>query len=384
MQYLAVLGRQPKISLAELESLFSNVSVLGGSNAHLATFDSPKKPDITRLGGVIKIAREIDGAPERFLTDFSKSESFTGKFTIGLSNYSPKVSGRSAQGEALHIKRLLKKRGMSTRVMPNKEAALSSAAVFHNQLGKKRGHFEFIKFKNDWYIGLETQDIDAYTARDQKRPARDAKVGMLPPKLAQILINLCGNMPVESRILDPFCGTGVVLQEALLMGYRAYGTDTSERMVEYARRNLDWLKSSSPIIGPHRIVKSDYKIEVGDAQNYNWQPPIDAVAFEGYLGPPMSNPPADIKMKQVMGDLIPLYYHTLLNLSRQINPGTPVVMAIPAWLRPDGHYQRLNLLDEVDSLGYNVMKYKNLSQDDLLYFREGQIVAREIIVLRKK
>lgn len=71
-------------------------------------------------------------------------------------------------------------------------------------------------------------------------------------------------------------------------------------------------------------------------------------------------------------------------------------MAVPAWLRPDGHYQRLGLfgrtgvefsrenLDEINELGYNVVKYKNLSTADLLYHREGQVVAREIIVLRKK
>ena len=98
----------------------------------------------------------------------------------------------------------------------------------------------------------------------------------------------------------------------------------------------------------------------------------------------MSNPPADIKLKSVMADIYPLYYHTLRNLSSQIKSGTPVVMAVPAWLRPDGRYQRLNLLDEIDNLGYNVIKYQNLSQNDLLYFRDGQVVAREIIVLRKK
>ena len=72
------------------------------------------------------------------------------------------------------------------------------------------------------------------------------------------------------------------------------------------------------------------------------------------------------------------------NLAEQIETGTPVTIAVPAWLRPDGHYERLNLLDEIDNLRYNVVRFKNLGQKDLLYYRNGQVVAREIIVLRKK
>ena len=372
MQYLAILGRQPKISLAELESLFGNVSTVAGSGDHLAIFDAKKKPNIARLGGTIKLGRVIDETPEKFLLDYAKKDNFNGKFTIGVSDYSPKTSGRTAQGEALHIKRLLKKHGMSARVVPNKDAVLSSATVFHNQLGEKRGRFEFIRFKKDWFVGLGVQNINAYTARDQKRPARDAKNGMLPPKLAQILINLCGPLPADARVLDPFCGTGVVLQEALLMGYQGYGTDINERIVKFARKNLEWLEMG------------DFTLACGDATDYTWEQPIDAVAFEGYLGPPMSNAPAEIKLKEIKNDLFLLYRNVLRNLSSQLKSGVPVVMAVPAWLRPDGHYQRLNLLDEIDALGYNVLKYKNLSQNDLLYHREGQVVAREIIVLRKK
>lgn len=380
MQYLAILGRQPKISLAELESQFSDVSVVAGLKNLLATFESETDPEIAKLGGVIKLAKPIDGGsaePEKFLEIFASSTGFSSKFVIGVSDFSKGSSARKAQGEALHIKRAMKKAGFSVRVLPNKDAVLSSATVFHNQLGEKPGHFEFIKYGNNWFVGLGVQNIKAYAERDQARPARDAKNGMLPPKLAQILINLCGPLPRGATVLDPFCGTGVVLQEALLMGYKAYGTDLSERIVGFARKNLEWLVA--------RCSLEEYvRLSTGDAQDFQWEQPIDAVAFEGYLGPPMSQAPAEIKLKQVISEIAPLYRNVLRNLSNQLQSGTPVVMAVPAWLRPDGHYQRLNILDEVEDLGYNVLKYKNLSQEDLLYYRDGQVVAREIIVLRKK
>ncbi|MBQ9403163.1 methyltransferase domain-containing protein [Candidatus Saccharibacteria bacterium] len=365
MRYLAILGRLPKISLAELESLYKGVRYLGGN---LATFESSAKPEIDRLGGTVKLAEPIKGGPEKFLIE----QNYTSKYIIGVSDYSKGASARKSQALALKLKRVLKKYGMSARVLDNKSAELSTATVYHNQLGEKPGHYELIKINNDWYVGIGVQNINAYRDRDQNRPARDAKNGMLPPKLAQILINLCGPLKSGATVLDPFCGTGVVLQEAILMGRRGYGTDASERIVGFAKKNLEWLG------------KGEFKLDVGDAQDFKWEQPIDAVAFEGYLGPPMSQPPADIKMKSVVADIYPLYYHTLRNLSSQLESGTPVVMALPAWFRPDGHYRRLNILDEVDKLGYNVIKYTNTSQEDLLYFRDGQVVAREIIVLRKK
>ena len=98
----------------------------------------------------------------------------------------------------------------------------------------------------------------------------------------------------------------------------------------------------------------------------------------------MSLAPAEIKLKQAKQECGAIVLGFLKNLAGQIRAGTPVVMAVPAWLRPDGSYERLNLLDEISNLRYNVCSFKNLGQKDLLYHRAGQVVAREIIVLRKK
>ena len=57
---------------------------------------------------------------------------------------------------------------------------------------------------------------------------------------------------------------------------------------------------------------------------------------------------------------------------------------MPAWLRENGKYAGLNILDEIQEMGYNFEKFRDLNQSDLLYHREGQIVAREIIVIRKR
>jgi len=292
-----------------------------------------------------------------------------GKITFGISDYSKNSSAKSATLEAMKLKKILTRHGRSVRIVTSKTAALSTATSLHNGLsGKNPRKVELIKIDKNWFKVIGVQDIDAYSERDQKRPMRDAKVGMLPPKLAQILINLCGPLDPGSTVLDPFCGTGVVLQEALLMGYHAYGTDIESRMIDYSDKNLKHFKFDN------------FKLAVGDATSYHWTEKIDAVAYESYLGRPMSKIPSELELKEQKQICSEITLGFLQNLSGQLSKNTPVVVAIPAWLRPDGSYSRLEILDQIENMGYNV---NNKSLGGLLYHREGQIVARDIIILRK-
>ena len=400
MKYLAVLGRLSKISLAELEANFSEVKeILPGK---LAEFDlrfsesssALQIPEILRFGGSLKFAERLEVSPLEFLKNLPE-----GKITLGVSDYSKGASARKSGGEALKLKKILGRLGRSVRVIPNKEAVLSTATSHHNQIAEKKNHVELIKFEKNYYSVIGVQNISEYAKRDQARPARDAKVGMLPPKLAQILINLNGLSASDSegklalRILDPFCGTGVVLQEAILEGFEVFGTDLSERMIKYSEKNLEWLASgefkgevSRKKIG--ELVRSAC-LATGDAREFSWKNfksgvKIDAVAAEVYLGRPMSNPPAEIKLREEKETTREIILGFLKNLAPQIQAGTSVCLAIPAWLRENGSYSRLNILDEIGELGYNLVKFKSATQRDLLYYREGQVVAREIISLRKK
>ena len=394
MKYVAIAGRQPLISLAEIQALYDKAARLVGKKLVFFEIDEDGEenisPDINRLGGSLKLGRFFD-------TDFSKLAKFLatahpeGKITLGISDFSKQKKSGLTKQKSMELKRSLARMGRSVRVITSNEPEISSATAHHNQLGEKAGCFEIFLIDREIYLSLGTQNITAYTERDQARPARDAKVGMLPPKLAQILINLCGKLPEGARVLDPFCGTGVVLQEAAIMGYVPYGTDLNERMVEYSKKNLSWLFNERNQkrfkILPDLIQKKDQilkAISVGDATSFTWEGEIDAVAFEGYLGAPMSKPPVDIKFKTEKAKCREIAMGFLKNITPQIKSGTPVVMALPAWLRENGKYAGLNILDEIQEMGYNFEKFQDLSQSDLLYYREGQIVAREIIVIRKR
>ena len=271
MSNLLILGRQPALGLAELESLYDSTAVSAvGTQAALVD----DEVDFNRLGGCVKACKLLTTLDT---TEWRKIESYLiqntpehaamlteGKLTIGLSTYGLQVSPGTLNATGLSIKKAIRKAsGRSVRLVPNNATELSSAQIYHNHLTAERAwELVLVADGNKTHLAqtFAVQDIDAYTLRDRGRPKRDARVGMLPPKLAQIIINLAVShrhqalgirkselpdnaLSLAPTILDPFCGTGVLLQEALLMGYNAYGTDLEPRMIDYSKTNLEWLST---------------------------------------------------------------------------------------------------------------------------------------------
>jgi tRNA (guanine10-N2)-dimethyltransferase len=251
--------------------------------------------------------------------------------------------------------------------------------VLHNQLTSATG-WELVLVRDGarTILALTTneQDIDAYARRDQNRPKRDARVGMLPPKLAQLIINLTNPAP-GTRILDPFCGTGVVLQEAALMGLHYYGTDLEPRMVEYSKANLAWLEET------HSTKRGIGTIEQGDATTHTWQPPISVVAGETFLGKALSSLPPKAVLEQIRAECDHIHERFLRNLAKQLPSGTRLCLAVPAWRLRNG-FLHLKTLDLLTDMGYTRISFSHAPTDQLVYHRPDQVVARELIVLEKK
>jgi tRNA (guanine10-N2)-dimethyltransferase len=386
--YIAILGRQPSLGIAELEKVFGGQAV-NPISPQAVVIDS-ESFEVQRFGGVLKAGKIIIELPngdwqkasQKIIQHYTDEwSSFEGKITLGISAYNFAISPRDVQKTGILLKQKLKKSGTSLRLVPNSEPTLSTATSHHNKLGLSINKVELIIVRtgdNKVIIAESTgsQNITAYARRDQERPKRDAFVGMLPPKLAQIMINLAVGEQKRLTILDPFCGTGVILQEAVLLGYSAYGTDLSEKMISYSRENLDWLSE-----GYH--IKFNYKLSEGDATKMKWQQPIDAVVGETYLGQPFSAPPSPAKLDEVVKNCNHIITEFLKNLAPQIKPGTPVCIAIPAWRDNNGHFTHLPLVATIARLGYKPHEFTNISQNDLLYYRENQIVARELLVLSR-
>lgn len=395
MQSLFVLGRQSNLGLAELESVLGagHIAPLEGGIV-LSDIPAGQIP-FRRLGGSIKLCAVLETVPT---TDWKSIEKALlkiipevavnlneGKLHLGVSVYGISVGLKDVQATALRLKKAVRaKTDQTVRVVPNNELALNTAQVIHNKLVTDQG-IEVVLVQHESSVLVcvtkEEQNITAYAKRDQNRPKRDARVGMLPPKLAQIITNLgAGNLPAnnEATVLDPFCGTGVVLQEAALMGYNVYGTDIEERMIDYSVENLTWLNET------HSLTPLEATFKTGDATTYQWPDTFTFVAGEGYLGQPFSAFPSEAKLRDVTQTCNQIMKGFLKNIADQIPSGTRICIALPAWQRLNGTFEHLKLLDQIEDLGYNHVSFVHVRTEDLLYYRPDQVVARELLVITRK
>jgi len=392
--YIAILGRQPAISIAELERVYDDVRWFSEGSALVKT----DHIEVQRLGGTQKAGRVISEinlgdwrrASMEIVQHYSKAwAGYEGKITLGISAYGfGNVDVRDIQKTGLILKNKLKGSTASLRLIPNQEAALSTATSHHNKLGLADNKVELIVVRGAKGIivaeSTGSQNITALAARDQGRPKRDAFVGMLPPKLAQIMVNLAlgdqSTNPNKVAVLDPFCGTGVILQEALLMDYMVFGSDLNPKMIDYTLQNLKWLQDNFHVDGTILTVRE------GDATTFKWVEAadvVDAVVSETYLGQPFSAPPSSAKLVEVRGNCNHIISEFLKNLGTQIKSGTPVVLAVPAWKDTGDNFTHLPLIGQLDKLGYDTVEFANVRPDQLLYYRPDQVVAREILVLTK-
>ena len=399
---IAILGRQPAIGIAELESAFGGkkIHVL---NREVALVDSSKL-NVSHFGSILKtgeIVYEIKSTDwhkikpivlEKILDDTKKAN---GKITIGISTYGVKTYPREISDLLSKIKQSSKKIGKSVRTIDSKKLSLSTAISHNNKLGLSSKKIEILitSSKKETFIALSegSQNISAYARRDQSRPRRDAFVGMLPPKLAQTMINLGagGNQPQikltnspakdinAPKLLDPFCGTGTVLQEAVLKGFEVFGTDLSEKMIDFSKENLDWFEKE---FRPHGKIGKIYQ---ADAIHEKWDfaPKLTTVICETYLGQPFSAPPSPKKLTEVRENCNRIISNFLKNLAHQIPEGIQICIAIPAWKTQNGNFSHLPLVDFLDKLGYNRREFMRVKPQDLIYYRENQVVARELLVL---
>lgn len=391
MQTVMILGRQTGIAMAELESLYGADNVRAVEK-HTAVVEGAV--DFGRIGGSSKAAKPLViletnhwGKIQKHLEENVPKHLHylaEGKLRLGLSAYGFAVSPQRITATGLNLKKVIRASGRSVRLVPNNEPALNSAQVIHNKLTEPAGlELLIIKDGNKTILAqtLAEQDIEAYSLRDRGRPMRDARIGMLPPKLAQIIVNLAAGGIDSKRdklkILDPFCGTGVILQEAGLMGYGVYGSDIDERMADYSRQNLHWLTQRTAYDG------HDSRFEVGDATSYQWPHEYDVVASETYLGRAFTTAPAPEMLEKNRRDCDTILSKFLKNLRDQTKPGMRLALAVPAWFVNKEIYH-LPLLDSLGELGYNRLEFKHAASKDLIYHRDGQIVGRELIVLKRK
>ncbi len=393
MSYFFVLGTNPALSVAEL------ASVLDLKNIHLLSPDfliadsnqeiAPENL-IKCLGGTIKIGRivsevkaggsyDLEQRVERLAAE-KQAISVGGKFNFGFSDYGPQLFDKKDLG--LKLKQYFAQRKISSRFVISREKTLSSVVVTQNKL-LRRGLEIVLAAADDIVLIGETLAVQPFkdlSLRDYGRPARDDLSGMLPPKLAQIMINLAQLPSKNALVIDPFCGSGTILSEAAILGYKnLFGSDVSSKAVDDTRKNMSWLKEL------YKIDDIKLKLFVKKVENLSKfvkGETVDAIITEPYLGPQRGR----LDFKSIISSLESLYSLALHEFFKVLKPGGRVVMIWPLYYgerpinpRYDG-FRVLNMIPE--TLKDNKFIKKN-SRDSIIYGRPGQKVYREVVVLEK-
>ncbi len=372
MKYAFELGHQPHISCAEVRSVLRRLSLpyqeINTTVSHLILESSIALPanDLMRiLGGTIKIARAIEQKDTDILTIAKHLETNEGKIHFSL-------TGFSSKSLALEVKKYLKQKGRSVRYIEAKNAA----TIIHNNLVEKKGDITHIG--NEWFVTIAVQDIESFTKRDYERPRTDSRSGMLPPKLARIMVNL-SESPLDAPILDPFCGSGTVLTEALSLGYtHVSGSDNSDKAVEDSIANVGWFLKDNPEKKVHTAI---HLASATKLEHIFKKDSIHAIISEPYMGKPLHGHESNPVLQTQARDLKDLYTKSFCSFNTILYTGAVVIFIIPMF-KSEKEWIKIGAEKEIEKLGFEIIPFDS-THTSLLYHRENQFVGREIWKFKK-
>lgn len=407
-KYAFILGHNPILSIAEIFRLSENEKtkfeiidvisdclVIESADINIEKWQS-------KLGGTIKIGEIINSYKEQgelfnYLNKenliknfFSQKES---KIIYGISQYGVAFNTQDKINKlAIDIKKDLQEDGLSCRYVKATNKNLSSVQIEKNKIIKQGAEILLIGGIYGFYIGrtLSVQDFEDYSERDFGRPSRDSKSGMLPPKLAKILINL-GQAKKDDIIMDPFCGSGTIIQEALLLGYtQLIGSDISPRAVADSQENIDWLVTNKNIKNTAvKLIKSDVKNLTSQIKNNS----IDYIVTEPYLGPPDKYGNVSDIFKTIE-ELEDLYFESFQIFDKICTTEATIIIIFPI-IKFQNDIFVLKILEKIGKLGWQRInpipekislfaKIGPTARGSLIYQRPEQRVNREIFIFQRQ
>lgn len=341
METLFIIGREPELSAAELVAIAPawSAEVVDVQPAGvLLKHGQPLSPRaIDRLGGSIKqvnvlecydLAEGLTSLVKRVCTAAWLTEQFPeGRVEFGVSAYGwSKKDRASVQHHFLDLKKELRAAGRVIRLATSGEPQLSAVTVHRNGLDKRGKEFVFFQTPQSIILGVTVavQDYQAYAVRDYGRPAANPKSGMLPPKVAQMMLNIAQVKP-NDILLDPFCGSGTIVQEALLLGVKdVHGSDSDPRAVKDSQENIRWL------LKEYSSIQATAEITKRDATETNVKPSV--IVTEPFLGRPLRGSETQSFIVEQAKQLEQLYRRVAEHWSHQLRPTGRLVMVWPEFV----------------------------------------------------
>ncbi|PIQ76171.1 hypothetical protein COU78_01275 [Candidatus Peregrinibacteria bacterium CG10_big_fil_rev_8_21_14_0_10_49_24] len=402
--YAAFLGHQPHISTAELAAVVPGFSLEKVLDKKIALFSAtePLKPSVLNaLGGTVVLAEQIGGSelsladlPKVLLNEITKKR---GKVTFGLRTVgvSPKVVRQLYR----KCKDALKKDGRASRYVGSDRKPAATVLLHDAGLldGSQGCELTVIMGEDLFWVGktIAAQDIDSYTKRDMEKPVRDTTVGLLPPKLAQILLNFGLWLATENgcksaikktpviMVFDPFCGTGVIPMEALLRGWPVLASDKAQKAIGGTTTNLDWIRKEEKILKkevPSVVWKHDA------LKPFVLKELPDVVVTETSLGTPMKVKPTLKDAMKEKAENEALQEGFLRNAAETL-PGVPLVCTWPVWRTKTKAVFLEKIWKVIEELPYDIVlpvEPEDGEKPTLFYRRPDHFVGREIVLLLPK
>ncbi|MDF1496445.1 MAG: DNA methyltransferase [Patescibacteria group bacterium] len=395
-----ILGSHPNLSQAEIFSVLPEIKnpiicdkMMAFESKYWDAFNL-----MNTLGGTVKLGDVIFHGPIAKITPeiiadllAPKTANKEGKRSLdfGLTIYGSKSTQKKFFKLPIQLKKELKARGYSVRWVTGKGSEpLSPAAVAKCKLTENpNADLCIMVNENSVFIGktTEVQDADSWSIRDFDRPKRDSKNGMLPPKLARMMVNMA-QTPDGGVLLDPFCGSGTVLMEAAIgtdIG-QIIGSDIEDKQIHYTEANNNWLVQEKFITAKDakrfRIFTSDVK----DIQKFIPAKSVDSIVTEGYLGPPLHGTESQKVLESNSADIQQLWIDSLKAIKPLLKPSATLVIITPEYKNPNGQ-AKVDLDNFYPKLGFKKrtpsINVQN-SESVLSYFRENQFVKRNITILQ--
>lgn len=373
-----VFGTTPELSKLEWQAVYPAIALVPVTE-RVAKIDWPDQDSaeqlVNKLGGLVKVLRSeqalkatTQAALYEEIGDYLATHQTKPEF--GLTEYgSTKVGQLSPQT----LKNDLKSRGISARFLRQEGDGMSAAILLHQ---KRVIELNLIHEPDQITLAktIGVQNIDDWTIRDRSKPYADRKKGMLPPKVARIMVNIGVGQKTDAIVYDPFCGSGTVLMEAALLGSQIVGSDLDATAMAGTEANLQWLTQTYP---QTTAIVDQAKLQIADVTHVMWPKlarTIDVVVTEPFLGKPKPQPEA---MKNIFRGLEKLYLGAFKQWLNFLKPGATLVMVWPMVKTDRLTFNLEHLVDKIKVWGYTLQ-----IDPPVRYARPGAIVERQIVVLK--
>jgi len=189
---------------------------------------------------------------------------------------------------------------------------------------------EIITFPQDiegytyWHV-QGYQPIYLYEVIDFQKPGRSMQMGMMPAKLATMMINIwlhCSwDLSTNDRLYDPFCGSWTTLFLANNKWINSLGSDIE---TEYVEKNIDRRKYKRSLATP---AKCEY-IQHDATQELKTDKNIKLIVSEWRLGPIIKENSSPQKILDAQQEVNNVYTWFLQAIHASI-PQATIVITIP-------------------------------------------------------